>query len=118
MTVIDDYLASISHPQKEILRRMYKVVRQTVPDATEEMSYAMPSFKYRGKGLVAIIVNKNFLSLYPFSSIDKLGIDVSDYECTSGSIHFSVEKPISDKLLKQMVAARINQIDQHDANVR
>lgn len=110
MSVIDDHLQVLSGPEKQTIGHMYKEVRRLVPEATEEMSYAMPSFKYRGKGLVAIMAHKNFMSLYPFGAVEKLGLDLSAYECTSGSIHFSVDKPISDELLKNIVEARQRQI--------
>lgn len=111
MTVIDDYISHLSGPEKLVIEHMYSLVRKMVPNATEELSYAMPAFKYKAKGLVAIIANKEFLSLYPFGSVDKLGVDISAYECTSGSIHFSVDKPIPDGLLSQIITARMRQID-------
>jgi uncharacterized protein YdhG (YjbR/CyaY superfamily) len=112
MSVIDEYLAQLSGPEKAIIEHMYGIVRQLAPDATEELSYAMPAFKYKGKGLVAIMANKKFLSLYPFGAVDKLGVDISAYEHTSGSIHFSVDKPIVDDMLRQIVTARLRQINQ------
>jgi len=111
MSVVDDYLETLSGPDKQTVAHMYDVVRQMVPSATEELSYAMPAFKYKGRGLVAIMVNKDFLSLYPFGAIEKLGLDLSAYEGTTGSIHFRVNKPVSDELLKQIIAARVRQID-------
>lgn len=111
MSVVDDYLASLKGNEKNIVEHMYSVVRQMVPDAAEELSYAMPAFKYRGRGLVAIMVNKNFLSLYPFCSIKRLEVDVSAFEHTTGSIHFSQDKPLPDDLLKAIIEARKQQID-------
>ena len=111
MSVIDEYLESLHGAERETIGHMYRVVRQVVPDATEGMSYAMPAFKYKGKGLVAIIANKHFLSLYPFCSIDRLGLDVSAYECTSGSIHFTADKPITDNLFRSVITSRLRQID-------
>lgn len=111
MSVIDDYLSGLSGKQKVIITHMYDVVRQIAPDTTEELSYAMPAFKYKGKGLVAIMANQKFLSLYPFGAVDRLGLDLSEYECTSGSIHFSTDKPIPDSLLRQIVTARRRQIE-------
>jgi uncharacterized protein YdhG (YjbR/CyaY superfamily) len=73
MTVIDEYLASLSGKDKQVIEHMYAVVREMVPDATEELSYAMPAFKYKGKGLVAIMANKEFMGLYPFGNIENLG---------------------------------------------
>ena len=111
MSVIDGYLATLSETERATIEHMYGIVRQMVPTATEELSYAMPAFKYKGKGLVAIMANKEFLSLYPFGAVARLGVDLSAYECTSGSIHFSLDKPIPDDLLRHIIAARMRQID-------
>jgi uncharacterized protein YdhG (YjbR/CyaY superfamily) len=111
MTVIDSYLKTLHGPEKHTIAHMYAVVRELVPNVTEELSYAMPAFKYKGKGLVAIMSNKNFLSLYPFGAVEKLGLDLSAYEQTSGSVHFSTTNPISDELLQKIIAARMRQID-------
>lgn len=111
MSVIDDYLETLDAPLKDMIEHMHTVVRQTAPGATEELSYAMPAFKYKGKCLIAIIAHKRFLSLYPFGSVERLGIDLTAYECTSGSIHFSLAKPIPDVLLRDILAARVSQID-------
>jgi uncharacterized protein YdhG (YjbR/CyaY superfamily) len=110
MSVIDDYVDTLRGPERVELQRMYVLVRQMVPDATEELSYAMPAFKYNGKGLVAIMANKDFLSLYPFGAVDRLGVDLSGFETTTGSIHFTLEHPISDELLRQIIKARLGQI--------
>ncbi len=110
MTVVDDYISTLDGAERETVASMYALVRQLVPDVTEELSYAMPAFKYQGKGLVAIIVNKQFMSLYPFGAVERLGVDLSGFECTSGSIHFTAENPISDELLQRIIVARVKQI--------
>ncbi len=106
MSVVDDYLAGVTGPEHDLLAHLYAVIRATAPDATEGLSYAMPAFKHIGKGLAAIMVNKRFLSLYPFCAVDRLGPDLSAFECTSGSVHFTVAAPIPDDLLREVVAAR------------
>ena len=111
MTVIDDYLSSLNGTEKAVIGHMYDLVRQWIPEATEDLSYGMPAFKYKGKGLVSIMANKNFLSLYPFGAVEKLAVDTSAFEKTSGSIHFSSKKPIPDKLLKEIILARKQQIE-------
>lgn len=110
MSVIDDYIATLDGADKVTIARLYDIVRQMVPDATEETYYGMPAFKYKGKGLVAVMANKDFLSLYPFGAIDKLGLDFSAYECTSGSIHFSSSKPLPDEMFRKIINARLRQI--------
>jgi uncharacterized protein YdhG (YjbR/CyaY superfamily) len=110
MTVIDEYLAGMGGKEKQVIEHMYMIVREMVPDATEELNYAMPAFKYKGKGLVAIMANKEFFSLYPFGNVENLGLDLSEFECTTGSIHFSAEHPVSDSLLREIIEARLRQI--------
>jgi len=110
MSVIDTYLKSLSGVERDTIQHMYSIVRQLVPDTTEEMSYGMPAYKYKGKGLVAIMANEKFFSLYPFSSIKKLGVDVSQFECTTGSIHFRPDQPITDNMLREIIEARKQQI--------
>lgn len=112
MSVIDDQLASTQNPERGLLEHMYTVVRRAVPVASEEFSYAIPAFKYRGKSLLAIQVNERFISLYPFCDLRRLELDLSDFETTSGSIHFTPDKPISDELLRQIVDAKLRQIDE------
>jgi len=112
MPVIDDYLATLVDSERSIVEHMYTIVRQTVPETTEELSYAMPSLKHKGKSLIAIMANKKFLSLYPFGAIEKLGVDVSAFEQTTGSIHFTPDHPITDELLQSIALARKRQIDQ------
>jgi len=106
MSVIDDYLETLSGPEKQTIAHMYALVRHWVPTATEELSYGMPAFTYEGKGLISVMSNKDFLSLYPFCAVGRLGIDLDAYEKTSGSIHFSVDKPLPDELLQRIVQAR------------
>jgi uncharacterized protein YdhG (YjbR/CyaY superfamily) len=106
MSIVDDYLATLSGGKQRLVRHMYEVVRYLVPTATEEFSYGMPAFKHQGKGLVAVMANKQFLSLYPFCALERLELNLSEFDCTSGSIHFSPDKPISDDLLRQIIAAR------------
>ncbi|TAH36293.1 DUF1801 domain-containing protein [Candidatus Saccharibacteria bacterium] len=117
MSVIDDYLATVEGSKAAVLEHMYVVVREAMPEATEELSYNMPTFKWRGKGVIAILSNKNFLSIYPFCNHDRLGLDLSSYETTKGSIHFTPEHPVPDDLLRAIIAARQQQISGNKATM-
>ena len=111
MPVVDEYVACLTGKEREIIAHLYALVLREVPDAAQEVCYAMPAYKYKGKGLVAIMANKDFLSLYPFCAVDRLGLDLSAFECTSGSIHFTAAKPLPDDLMHRIVAARKAMID-------
>lgn len=111
MSVIDEYVDGLSGQEKIIVEHMNHIIRLTVMSATEEKYYGMPSFKYKGKGLISILVNNRFLSLYPYCAVEKLKVDLSSYDVTKGSIHFSLDRPISDELLQQILHARREMIE-------
>src|ERR1700733_12797191 len=96
MSTIDTYLAAVTPAQRAEFERIRRIVREVVPDAEEGTSYAMPAYLYRGKPFLSAMANKKFLSIYPFSGkvIDALRGKLKGFELTSGSIHFSVGKPI------------------------
>jgi len=110
MSLIAEYLSTVSGPEHDLLEHMYGIVRAEVPDATEVLSYNMPAFAHKGKAFIAILSNKKFMSLYPFCGLQRLDIDFSDYECTTGSIHFSPDRPISDELLRRIIRTRLESL--------
>jgi len=110
---VADYLATVEEPYRSALARVYAVAAEVVPEAVEGTSYAMAALVYRGKGLIASVQAKKFLSLYPYSGtvLARLAADLSDFETTSGSLHFSVEHPVPDDLLRRIVELRRAEID-------
>ena len=66
-TNIDEYLAIVPEPARTTLEKMRAAIQAAAPDAIEAISYGMPAFKYRGRGLVAIAASKKHCSLFPMS---------------------------------------------------
>jgi uncharacterized protein YdhG (YjbR/CyaY superfamily) len=110
---VADYLATVEEPHRAELARVYAIAAAVVPGAVEGTSYAMAALLYRGKGLIATVRAKKFLSLYPYSGtvLSDLAGDLTDFETTSGSLHYSIEHPVPDDLLRRIVALRRDEID-------
>lgn len=110
---VADYLATIEEPHRAGLARVYALATEVVPEAVEGTSYGMAALMYRGKGLIATVRAKKFLSLYPYSGtvLAELGDDLTGFETTSGSLHFSAEHPVPDDLLRRIVELRRAEID-------
>jgi uncharacterized protein YdhG (YjbR/CyaY superfamily) len=49
----DDYIAMVREPARTTLQKMHRTIRAAVREGTETISYRMPTFRYRGKPLVA-----------------------------------------------------------------
>lgn len=108
--ILSSYLAIVAEPSQSALRHVYAIALELVPEAQEAVYYGMPCLKYQGKGLVAAMASQNFLSLYPFSSLEALGVDLDGFETTKGSVHFSADHPIPDALLRRILTARLKAI--------
>lgn len=111
MNEVDTYLSNVEPKQKAELERIRRIVRQTVPDAIESIGYGMPAFKYKGQPLVYYAAFKDHMSLFPTSGpTEVLKAQLKDFKVSKGTIQFTLEKPLSEKLIKEILAARLNQI--------
>jgi uncharacterized protein YdhG (YjbR/CyaY superfamily) len=113
MSTFTDYLETVKDPaEKTELARMCAVVHEFLPEVEEGISYGMPAFFYDGHAFLSFAATKKFLSLYPFSGqiITDLKSKLKKYGLTKGSIHFSVDNPIPDELLREIIMNRIAMI--------
>jgi uncharacterized protein YdhG (YjbR/CyaY superfamily) len=103
MSVVDDYLKRVSEPQRAELERIRKIIKQTVPEAEEVISYGVPGFKYKGKYLITFAAFKDHLSLFPGSApIAAMKNSLSEYKTSKGTVQFTLEKSMSAALIKEM----------------
>ncbi|MEP7035371.1 MAG: DUF1801 domain-containing protein, partial [Actinomycetota bacterium] len=93
MGEVGTYLSTVEGADRDALQRVYAIARDVVAEAEEGTSYAMAALLYRDKGLIATVRAKKFLSLYPYSGavIASVLEELSDFETTSGSIHYSAD---------------------------
>lgn len=113
MGAVSDYLETVDGADRAALARVYDVAREVVPEAVEGTSYGMAALLYGGRGLVATVRAKRFLSLYPYSGavIASLAEELADFETTSGSVHYAADRPLPDALLRRLVEARRTEIE-------
>lgn len=111
MSVIDEYLQNVSSPQKEELERVRAIVQQTVPDAEEVISYGMPGFKYQKKYLVTFGAFKDHMSIFPGAwPTEAVKEQLSSFQTSKGTIQFTVEHPLPEALIKELVLLSVKKI--------
>ena len=106
---IDEYLAGIPEPARSTLNKVRAAIRSAAPaDATEAISYGIPTFKYQGS-LIAFAAFSNHCSLFPMSGsvIEMFKDELKPFQTSKGTIRFPMDKPLSATLLKKMVKARV-----------
>ena len=108
-TTIDEYIATFPANVQDALQELRRVIKQSAPDAREEISYQIPAFKLKGN-LVWFAAFKNHIGFYPTSSpIEKFKEELSKYETSKGTIKFPLNKPIPYDLIKKIVRYRVKE---------
>ena len=114
---VEGYLARVPEPARSTLEKVRATIRSAVPkDATEILSYGMPTFRHNGRNVVAYAAFKDHCSLFPLqaSLIDAMKDELKAYRTSKGTLQFSVDKPLPASLLKKMVRARLAENDIRD----
>ena len=110
-TSVDDYLAALPEASRAALEKLRKAIKAAAPDATETISYQIPTFTDHGRLLVSYAAFKDHCSLFPASQAvkDALGDGLKPYVTGKATIRFHADKPLPVALVKRIVKARIEE---------
>lgn len=111
-SIIEQYIEKLSEDNRYELERLRKIVLKNTPPGTNEIiSYGFPTFKYKGKPIIGFAAHKEHLSIYPFSGslLDEIS-GLKNFKKTKGSIHFSKDNPIPEKVIKEIIDLKLNHI--------
>ena len=108
-TDIDAYISDFPESTQKLLQEVRSIVKQAAPLAAEVISYGMPAFRQYGM-LVYFAAFKNHIGFYPIpSGIAAFKEDLSAFECTKGSVHFPLDKPLPAELITRIVTFRLSE---------
>jgi len=108
-TDIDAYISDFPESTQKLLQEVRSIVKQAAPLAAEVISYGMPAFRQDGM-LVYFAAFKNHIGFYPIpSGIAAFKEDLSAFECTKGSVHFPLDKPLPAELITRIVTFRLSE---------
>lgn len=105
---VKEYLSQVPQPQRAALEKLRSTIKLIVPDATEVISYDIPTFKLHGRMLVSYAAFKRHCSFFPGAGpIEKHANDLESFQTSKGTIQFTPEHPLSTALVKKLVKTRI-----------
>ena len=105
---VDEYLEGVPEPARTTLNKVRAVIRSVAPpEATEGISYGMPTFKYKGM-LASFAAFSDHCSLFPGAGPTiEFKNELKNFQTSKGTIRFAPNKPLPATLLKRLVKARI-----------
>lgn len=104
---IDEYIATFPPDIQEILQTLRATIRAAAPDASEKISYQMPTFYLEGN-LVHFAAYRNHIGFYPAPrGIEAFQDELSRYKGAKGSVQFPIGEPLPLDLIGRIVAFRV-----------
>lgn len=103
---IDEYIAAFPPAVRAILEKMRLTIRKAAPEATERISYRIPTFYLNGN-LVHFAAFKHHIGFYPTSSgVAEFQGELEKYKTSKGAIQFPIDEPLPLNLVKWIVEFR------------
>lgn len=110
---VDEYIAAFPKEIQQVLQEIRATIQSAAPDATETISYGMPTFNRNGTYLIYFAGWKKHIALYPVTGrvAAQFGQELAGYKGTKGSVHFPLGKPMPLDLIKRIVELRTEEND-------
>lgn len=99
-TSIDEYIATLTADQAKAVQSIRETIRRTLPDATETISYGMPTFDLNGHHLVYYSAWKSHIGMYPLYTD---GGDLKELFGPYNKVNNSFHLPYDDPRLLEVV---------------
>jgi len=104
------YLRAVPPAPRAALQQLRKTIKAAVPDATEVISYGIPTLKRRG-WRVHFAAFKDHCSLFGVGTavMNTYKRELAPYHTSKGTIRFTADRPLPAALVRKLVKARIAQ---------
>jgi uncharacterized protein YdhG (YjbR/CyaY superfamily) len=106
---IDSYIASFPPEVQEKLEQIRNAIRQSAPEATEAIKYAIPTSVWHGN-LVHFAAFKSHIGFYPApTGMAEFEKELAPYKQGKGSVQFPMSEELPLSLVSKIVAFRIRE---------
>ena len=117
LAAVEARIAAMPEPHRSSILVLRERLREALPDAVEMLKYGMPCFVVNGKGVAGYDAFKEHCSYFPMSGgvLDHVAGIPKGWTVTKGTLHFPVDAPPSQALVKRLVKVRLAEIAEHEA---
>jgi len=108
-TNIDEYIAEQPATIRQLLEEIRATIRKAAPEATEKISYQMPTFYLKGN-LVHFAICKKHIGFYPApSGIVTFKEELTQFKTSKGAIQFPIDQPLPLDLITRITTFRVKE---------
>lgn len=104
---VDDYVSGFPPETRRMLEELRALIRSAAPEATEKISYAIPTLYLNGN-LVHFAGYEKHVGFYPGASgIAAFESELQRYKMGKGSVRFPLHEPLPADLIRRIVEFRV-----------
>ena len=101
---IDAYIVAFPDERQAILEQIRAKIKAVVPEATEEISYGMPSFTLNNQNLTYFSAFKHHIGFYGLPEGDAaFQAALTPFKAGKGTLQFPLNEPMPLDLIAQIV---------------
>jgi uncharacterized protein YdhG (YjbR/CyaY superfamily) len=108
---VSEYLDNFGKSEKAEYKRLQKIVKSMVPDATEVISYGIPTFKYKGTYVLYFGAFKDHMSLFPGGYAHELKDKLKGFKLGKGTIKYTKDNLIPEDIVRELIKRRLDVIN-------
>lgn len=104
VTTIDEYIRTFPADVQASLEHVRQTIRQAAPEATETISYGIPTYDLHGKHLVFFAGWKRHIAVYPLPAGDAAFQQrIASYKRVKSTIRLPLDQPLPYDLVTELV---------------
>lgn len=108
---IDQYIFKQAEEVQPILQKIREVIRAAAPEATEKISWQMPTF-WQSENLIHFAAFKKHVSIFPGGEATAVFAgNFTDYKTAKGTIQFPLNKPIPYEIIEEITRWRVSCVE-------
>lgn len=106
---VAEYFTWFPQETQDAMSLVKDAILKVMPQAEESISYAMPTYKYKGL-LAHFAAYERHIGFYPGAlAIKVFADDIAGYKSAKGSVQFPLGKPMPLDLITRIVEFRLNE---------
>ncbi|MFV0417803.1 MAG: iron chaperone [Dysgonomonas sp.] len=105
---IDEYISGFPKEVQFLMHEIRSTIKKAAPQATEKISWAMPTFYLNGN-IAHFAAHKKHIGFYPGAeAIENFKEELLTYKTSKGAIQFPLDKPLPLDLVTKIIKYNIS----------
>lgn len=108
---IDEYIAGFPPETQKVLEELRALIKAAAPEATETISYGIPTFDLNGRYLVYFAAYEKHIGFYPVTGgvARAFEEELKPYKSGKGTARFPLDEPLPTDLIRRIVEFKVEE---------